>query len=29
MAMQCIANIASKEMTEQLGKDVPPLLASP
>ena len=28
LAMQCIANIASKEMTEQLGKDVPPLLTS-
>ena len=29
LAMQCVANIASKEMAEQLGKDaVPNLLTS-
>ena len=26
LAMQCIANVANKEMAEQLAKDVPPLL---
>ena len=30
LAMQCVANIASKEMAEQLGKDVVPnLIVSP
>ncbi len=28
LAMQCVANIASREMAEQLGKDIPPLLTS-
>ena len=28
LAMQCIANIASKEMVEQLGKEIPPVLTS-
>lgn len=28
LAMQCIANIAFKEMAETLGKDIPPLLTS-
>lgn len=28
LAMQCIANIASKDMAEQLAKDIPPLLTS-
>lgn len=26
LAMQCIANIANKDMVEQLGKDIPPIL---
>lgn len=26
LAMQCIANIGSKNMAEQLGKDIPPVL---
>ena len=29
LAMQCVANIASQDMAEQLGKDVAPLLVSP
>ena len=28
LAMQCIANIASKTMAEQLGKDIPPVLTN-
>ncbi|XP_064399538.1 AP-2 complex subunit alpha-2-like [Halichondria panicea] len=28
LAMQCIANVANKDMAEQLAKDVPPLLVS-
>ena len=28
LAMQCIANLASKDMTEQLAKEIPPLLTS-
>ena len=28
LAMQCIANIANKEMVEQLGKEIPPVLTS-
>ena len=26
--MQCVANIASKDMAELIGKDIPPLLSS-
>ena len=29
LAMQCVANIASKDMAEQLGREIPPLLTSP
>lgn len=29
LAMQCVANIASKDMAELVGKDIPPLLGSP
>lgn len=29
LAMQCIANVAHREMAEELGKDIPPLLTSP
>ena len=29
LAMQCVANIATQDMAEQLGKDVAPLLVSP
>lgn len=29
LAMQCVANIASKDMAELIGKDIPPLLGSP
>jgi AP-2 complex subunit alpha len=28
LAMQCVANIASKDMAELIGKDIPPLLSS-
>ncbi len=28
LAMQCIANIASKDMVDHLGKDIPPVLTN-